>query len=99
LAFTDEEMTLRKQQEKALAATSEMGRVLVPESLEGKGKDQDHGRTDPCHCGKGDTCKCKVSKSLTMDDCVALIQQHRNLTTLQAQVVAEAVFHMNGIHA
>lgn len=106
LAFDESKMDLKKREEseggKALAATSAEGRALTPESLEGDAKDQGHGRTDPsygeCAC-KGDPCACPVSKSLTLEDCVALVQQHKNLPRPQAQIVAEAVFKMNGIRA
>lgn len=78
-----------KCQEKALSATSDAGRALTVESLEGDPKDQGYGRV-------GDKKK-EVTKSLSFDECIDILQKHRKMTQPDALVVVEAVFQMNGI--
>ena len=98
MAFSEEEMDLKKVadqchcEEKALAASSPAGRALTPESLEGEGKDQGYGRTDPKY-DEDDT-----KKSLTFNESVAYVQAYHNLPQPEAEVVARAIFEMNGIN-
>lgn len=98
-SINPDEMDLRKReggqdQEKAFAATSPAGRALTPESLEGRATDLGHGRSDPKH---EETKKSLVPETLSFDESVAWLQAYRSLTEQQAQVVAKAVFHMNGL--
>ena len=79
LAIDEEELDLKKKtKEKALSTVS--GRALIPQSLEGKVKDQQWGRMD---------------KSLSFEECVELIQKHRNLSKSHAIAVTEAVFELS----
>lgn len=86
--FKDEDD--KEKEDKALAAT---GSDLVPESLEGTMTDLGHGHTDPKHK--------KVNKAmpevLSFDESVALLQAYRKLSQTEAQIVAKAVFTMNGL--
>jgi hypothetical protein len=108
LALDDKDMDLKKdgdkEDQKALSASGETGRVLVPESLEGSSSDQEYGGS--CKCGENGSCQCKkkkkqkkdsTAKSLTFDQCVHLLQDHKNLSNRDATVVAETVFEMNEI--
>lgn len=103
LAIDQTGMDLKKRgkegedKDKAFAATSQAGRALTPESLEGRATDLGHGRTDPEHRDDNDTRKSLVPETLSFDESVAWLQAYRSLTPAQAQVVAKAVFHMNGL--
>lgn len=83
----------KEDEEKALAVGSGDGSVLVPESLEGRAIDLGHGNTDPEHK--------KVKKALldvlSFEESVAWLQANRSLTQPEAQIVAKAVFHLNGL--
>lgn len=75
-----------EEKEKALAAGHQSppqtgGNVLRVQSLEGKETDLDWART---------------GKSLHFEECVDYVMKSHKLDRLQAQVVAEAVFEMNG---
>lgn len=74
------------EQEKALSVGHQAppqtgGNVLRVQSLEGEDKDQNWGRT---------------SKSLQFEECIDIVMKSHKLDRLQAQIVAEAVFEMNG---
>jgi hypothetical protein len=73
----------KDEEKKALSAGSDAGRALSPESLEGKVTDLGYGRS--------------VSKSLSFQECVDLLCEHRRLSIPDATAVTEAVFVMNGI--
>lgn len=103
LAIREEEMDLQKdgelQDQKALSASGTAGRVLTPESLEGSPSDTEYGGS--CKCGKNKSCYCskkkQTAKSLTFDQCVDLLRNHKGLSVGDATVVAETVFALNGI--
>jgi hypothetical protein len=86
-----------EDQDKAFAATSQAGRDLTPESLEGRATDLGHGRTDPEHRDDKDTKKSLVPATLSFDESVAWLQAYRSLTQPEARIVAKAVFTMNGL--
>lgn len=89
-SISDEEMDLKKKEEeeeeeqKALTA----GSAMVPESLEGNLSDQRwaHVTGSP---------KRNVSKGLSFDDCVDLLQKARGLSRAESMVLTEAIFSMN----
>lgn len=58
--------------------------VMVPQSLEGGVKDQNWANL--------------TSKSLSFNECVDLLCEHRNLSRPHARIVTEAVFQMNGMN-
>jgi hypothetical protein len=96
LAIDESEMDLKKDndsEEKALTATGPSGRVLTPESLEGKVANVEYGgsKKPKRHHKK------KVKKSLTFDQCVGFLCEHRGLSTDDARVVTKTVFEMNEI--
>jgi len=93
-AIDEEKMDLKKDSscpekncscgsEKALSVAGQ-GKVLVPESLEGKEKDQDWARK----------AQDLANKSLHFEECVDLLQEFRGLARPDAVVVAEAVFEL-----
>lgn len=95
-SLSEEDMNLHKDEEscpnkKAFTAGSDAGRALTPESLEGDMKDLNWARVE----GKR---KEDTKKSITFDESVAWLQAYRNLPRSDAQIVARAVFTMNGIH-
>lgn len=105
-AINEEDMDLKKDasfcgcscSEKALSANSDGGRVITVESLEGNCKDQGYGRIQPEH-EKSDEKEEETRKSiLTFDESVAYIQAYNNLPQPEAQIVARAIFEMNGIY-
>jgi hypothetical protein len=96
LAIPEEKMDLFKDG-KALGVAG--GHPLVPESLEGDKKINrdplDQRPTGDWPAREGST----IDKAFTLEECVALVQQHRSLPRPEAQVVAKAIFNMNGITA
>lgn len=92
---TEEDLKpFREEREKALSASSDGGRALTVESLEGRMADQEWGRTDPKH---KDTKKSLVPDELSFEESVAWLQDYRNLSQPEAHIVAKAVFFMNGL--
>lgn len=106
LSIREEEMDLKKdgdrEDQKAFSAGGDAGQVLTPESLEGGApKDQDYA--GGCQRNEGEPRKKhkkdrkSTAKSLTFDQCVGLLQDHRGLSAEDATVVTETVFEMNEI--
>jgi hypothetical protein len=78
----------KKDKEKALAAAP-----MQVESLEDRMTDLGPGHSDPKH----KTTKKSLPTLLSFEESVAWLQAYRNLSQPQAQIVAKAVFHMNGL--
>jgi hypothetical protein len=89
-SMDDKDTDLKKkkeEEEKSLNAVSESGRALTPQSLEEGLSDQRWGHVE-------DSPK-DVSKGLSFDDCVDLLQKVRGLSRVESMVLTEAVFSMN----
>jgi len=88
LAIDEEKMDLKKDAEKECSCKAVAvggGSPLVPESLEGKEKDQGWARKS----------QELANQSLQFDQCVDLLQEFRGLGRPDAVVVAEAIFELN----
>jgi len=83
-----------EREEKALSAAGMVQQGQVPESLEEGMTDLDYGGASKPH---GHHRKNSTKKSMTFDQCVDLLREHRGLSTRDAKVVTETVFEMNRI--
>lgn len=92
-SLTQEEMDLQKRNEsaKAFAATGASGRAITVQSLEGRMSDLRYGHSDPEHVRKS------LPEAMSFGESVAWLMVERKLTQPQAQIVAKAVFRMNGL--
>lgn len=99
LAISEEMLDLFKDGEEGKALGVAGGHALVPESLLREKKENrdplDVRPTGDWPLRAGST----IDKSFTLEECVELVQKHRGLPRPAAQVVAQAVFMMNGINA